>query len=307
MLQNKLLIKDKENIENKIYFVRNAQVMLDSDLANLYGVATRSLNQQVKRNINRFPKSFCFRLSKQEFENLMSQNVTSSENLKSQIATSKKHGGRRTLPFVFTEQGVAMLAGILNSEIAVYMSIRIINAFVAMRKIITANSQILTRLDNVERKQIEQKIDTDKKFEQVFNALSSQDTVPSQKIFFDGQIFDAYYFVSKIIRSAKKKIILIDNFIDETVLNLFTKKKRNIRVIIYTKNISRLIKLDIEKFNAQYKNIELKEFTLSHDRFLIIDNTEIYHFGASMKDLGKKWFAFSKFDKQALILLDRFL
>lgn len=307
MLQNKLLIKDPENIENKIYLVRDAQVMLDSDLANLYGVITKRLNQQVKRNINRFPKEFCFKLTRNEFENLRLQIVTSNENLKSQIATSKKIGGRRYLPLVFTEQGVAMLAGVLKSDIAIYMSIRIINAFVEMRKIINANSQILIRLDYVERKQIEQKIETDKKFEQVFNALSSQDTVPLQKIFFDGQIFDAYYFVSKIIRSAKKKIVLIDNFIDETVLNLFTKKRDKVRLIIYTKNISRLIKLDLEKFNSQYKNIELKEFTLSHDRFLIIDNTEIYHFGASMKDLGKKWFAFSKFDKNALILLDRLL
>ncbi len=198
-----------------------------------------------------------------------------------------------------------MLSGVLKSDTAVYMGIRIMTAFVEMRKIIHANTQLFTRLDMVERKQIEQKIETDKKFDQVFDALAKTDIPPKQQIFFNGQMFDAYKFVSSLVRLAKQNIILVDNFIDETVLTLLGKRNRGVSAIIYCKKITSQIALDLEKFNSQYPKIEIKEFKMAHDRFLIIDNKDIYHFGASFKDLGKKWSACSKLDKQAINLLER--
>jgi len=269
--------------------------MLDSDLAEFYRVETRRLNEQVKRNIERFPEEFMFRLTYKEYENLISQIAISSE----------KHGGRRKLPYVFTEQGVAMLSGVLKSDTAVKMSIQIISAFVAMRKFIINNAQIFQRIDIVERKQLKHEMETDEKFEKVFNALQSKDIEPKQGIFFDGQIFDAYKFLSDLIRKAEKSILLIENFIDDTVLNLFTKRKKNVSVTIYTANLSKTLMTDLKKFNDQYQPIEVKEFKNSHDRFMIIDDEDVYHFGASLKDLGKKWFAFSKFEKKALEILGK--
>jgi len=277
-------------IQKKIYTVREEQVMLDSDLAAFYGVETRRLNEQVKRNITRFPEEFMFRLTAGEFENLMSQFAISGSG----------YGGRRKLPYAFTEQGVAMLSAVLKSETAVKMSIQIMSAFVSMRKFLVTNAGVFQRLDKLEYKQTE----TDKKLEQVFNALQSKEAEPKQGIFFDGQIFDAYKFVSGIIRKAEKEIILIDNYIDETVLDLFTRKKKNVSVTILTKNISRILKLDENKFNQQYPVVTIKEFNKSHDRFIIIDNKEVYHFGASLKDMGKKWFAFQKLDISAFSLTD---
>lgn len=289
-----LQLSESSDIRNNIYFARDLQIMLDIDLSKLYETPTRTINQLVKRNASRFPKEYCFKLTAEEYK-----------SLRSQIVISKSRGGRRYLPYAFTEQGVAMLSAVLKSDVAVHMSIRIINAFVSMRRIVASNSQLFARVDNIEQKQIEHKLDTDKKFEQVFKALSPQDSIPQQKIFFNNRVFDAHKFVSKIIRSANKKIILIDNFIDESVLDLFTKRKSGVELTIYTNNISKLTALDAHKFDQQYGNIQLKEFNRSHDRFLIIDDKDVYHFGASIKDLGKKWFAFSKFDKQAFSLLDR--
>ena len=284
-----------EAVERKIFTLRDVQVMLDSDLAKFYGVETRVLNQAVKRNIERFPKGFMFQLTKKESDNLISQSVTSSSG----------YGGRRKQPQAFTEQGVAMLAGVLKSEIAVKMSIQIINAFVSMRKFIITNAQLFQRLNKVEQKQLQYKIEINQKFEQVFNALEEREISPKQGIFFDGQIFDAYKFVSDLIRSAKKSIIIIDNYIDDSVLDILTKRKKKVTVTILTKNISKQLALDIEKYNAQYPEIIAKEFKHSHDRFLIIDKKNIYHFGASLKDLGKKWFAFSKFDEQAFKVIEK--
>lgn len=289
------------DVRNKIYLIRGDQVMLDYDLAKLYKVPTSQLNQQVARNKDRFPEEFCFKLTVEEFKGLISQFVISNAIAPSRKGFSKSRGGRTKLPYAFTEQGVAMLSAVLKSDIAVYMSIRIMSAFVAMRRVIADNNQIIGRLDRVERKQLE----TDQKFDKVFDALSGQKLVPAQKIFFENQIFDAHEFVSKIIKSADKRILLLDNYIDESVLTLFTKRKADVEVIIYSKDIDQVTKLDLDKFKAQYGNIEFREFHLSHDRFLIIDNEDIYHFGASLKDLGKKWFAVSKLDKQALLLLDR--
>jgi hypothetical protein len=269
--------------------------MLDSDLAGFYGVETKRLNEQVKRNIERFPKEFMFQLRKDEYENLMSQIATSSSI----------HGGRRKSPYVFTEQGVAMLAGVLRSDTAIKMSVQIISAFVAMRKFIISNAQIFQRIDSVERKQLKHEMETTEKFDKVFEALQRNDLEPKQGIFFEGQIFDAYKFVSGLIRKAEKSILLIDNYIDDTILDLFTKKKKTVKVTILTKRISKEMMRDLEKFNAQYAAIEIKEFNDSHDRFIIIDHEDVYHIGASLKDLGKKWFAFSKFDKTALQLLQK--
>lgn len=286
---NPLLVLNINKIKSKIYTLRGMQVMLDTDLAELYNVETKVLNQAVKRNNERFPENFMFQISQNEFDNLKSQIVTSS------------WGGRRNLPFAFTEQGVAMLSGVLKSDTAVRISIQIISAFVAMRRFISSNAQIFQRLDFVERKQIEH----DKKFEEIFDAIQSRDIKPEKGIFFEGEIFDSYNFVSDIIRAADKSIILIDNYVDDSVLTLFNKRNKDVNVTIFTKEISKQLSLDLAKYNSQYPPIEVKEFKQSHDRFLIIDNKEVYHFGASLKDLGKKWFAFSKFDKEAFKLLDK--
>jgi len=271
-------------------------------LAELYDVEVKRLNERVKRNIERFPESFRFQLTDSDLEFLISQVVISNDgkNLKSQFATSS-WGGRRTKPYVFTEQGVAMLSAVLRSETAVKVSIQIINAFVAMRRFIASNAQVFQRLDALEIKQLE----TDTKMDKVLNAIESKEIQPKQGIFFDGQIFDAYKFVSDLIRRAKKLIIIIDNYIDDSVLLLLTKRKKRVTVKIFTKTISKQLALDIKKFNEQYPAIKIKKFKNSHDRFIIIDNTKVYHFGASLKDLGKKWFAFSKMDIGAVEMLSR--
>jgi hypothetical protein len=278
-----------EDIQAKIYTIRGVQVMLDSDLAKLYDVEVRVLNQAVKRNKERFPEDFMFQLTEEEYENLKSQIVTSS------------WGGRRYLPYAFTEQGVAMLSAVLRSETAIDVSIKIMQAFVAMRKFIIKNAEIFSRLEKVEYKLIEH----DKKFEALFNALDNKEDVPIQGIFFDGQIFDAYKFVCDLIRSAKKSIILIDNYIDESVFTLLTKRNFNVKATIYVGTITKQLKLDLEKHNAQYPHIEINSIENIHDRFLIIDNKDIYHIGASLKDLGKKVFAFSKMDKEGLKILEK--
>ena len=296
---NKMIDISQKQIENSIFTIRGHQVMIDRDLAEIYKVETRILNQAVKRNIDRFPEKFRFQLSLTEIEDLKSQIETS--NSRSQIVTLKQtstqQGGNiKYLPYAFTEQGVAMLSSVLRSEIAVQISIQIMDAFVAMRKIINDHSGLLQRMEGIERKQIE----TDNKFIQVFKALESRDTIPSQGVFFDGQVFDAYQLTSKIIRSAKESIVLIDNYIDENTLTHLAKKNKNVRVQILSKNISKQIVLDIQKANAQYGSFEAKTFNHSHDRFLIIDHKEVYHLGASLKDLGKKWIAFSKLEAKSV-------
>jgi len=304
--KNKIIVYDSETIRRKIYTIRGVQVMIDSDLAVFYRIDTRALNQAVKRNIERFPENFMYQLTKDEFEKLRSKIVMSNDKiLISQSVTSKeKRGGRQKLPYVFTEQGVAMLAGILRSDTAVKMSIQIINAFVTMRRFIINNAQIFQRIDTVEKKQMQHELETKEKLEKVLDALQNKDLEPKQGIFFDGQIFDAYKFVSGLIRKAQKSILLIDNYIDETVFDLFTKKKKNVNITIFTNKITKAMLLDVQKFNVQYPSVELKKFTKAHDRFLIIDELDVYHFGASLKDLGKKWFAFSKMDKTAFFLLE---
>ena len=294
MAENKIVDVDK--LQGLIYTIRGVQVMYDSDLAELYGVEIKRLNEQVKRNRERFPEEFMFQLTDKEFAFLRSQNAT---------LETGKGGHRKYLPYVFTEQGVAMLSAVLRSETAVKISIQIIKAFVAMRKFITTNAQIFHRLDAVEQKQLKHKAETDEKFDRIFNAIESKEITPKQGVFFDGQIFDAYKFGSDLIRRAKKSIFIIDNYIDDSVLLLLTKRKKSVTVKIFTKTISKQLALDIKKFNKQYPAIKVKEFKDSHDRFIIIDNTTVYHFGASLKDLGKKWFAFSKMDIGAFEMLSR--
>jgi hypothetical protein len=291
---NSLTLYDSKAIQRKIYTIRDIQVMLDRDLADLFQVKAIRLREQVKRNPKRFPIDFMFQLTEDEVEFMVSQNAI----------PSKKHLGG-FLPYVFTEQGVANLASVLKSERAIEMNIQIMRAFVAMRKFIINNAQLFQRIDTVERRQLKHEMITDEKFEKVFNALQSKELEPKQGIFFDGQIYDAYKFVSELIRKADKSIVLIDNFIDDTVLTLLTKRKKNVVVTIYTKEISKALALDIEKFNAQFPPVDVIEFKDSHDRFMIIDNEDVYHFGASLKDLGKRWFAFSKFDKEAIKLLQK--
>jgi hypothetical protein len=293
-MKNEVMKIGNETIKELIHTVRGVQVMIDIDLAKLYDVEIKRLNEQVKRNIERFPDSFMFQLTSSEYNSLRSQFAT---------LESRRGEHRKYLPFAFTEQGVAMLSGVLKSNTAVKVSIQVINAFVAMRRFITQNAQIFIRLDTVERKQLEYQIKTDNKFEKVFDAIENKEV--KQGIFFDGQIFDAYQFISDLVRSAKESIVLIDNYIDDSVLTLFNKREPNVNVTIYTKEISKQLKLDLTKYNSQYPSITIKEFKKSHDRFLIVDNKDVYHFGASLKDLGKKWFAFSKFDKEAFKLLDK--
>ena len=283
-----------ESIKDRIHNIRGIQVIVDSDLAILYDVPTKALNQAVKRNIERFPQNFMFRLNKDEKNEL----VTNCDHLKPLRFSS-------TMPYAFTEQGVAMLSAVLKSETAVKISIQIMEAFVAMRKFLLNNAQVFQRIETVEKRQIEYKAETDEKFNKIFDAIESKDIKPEKGIFFDGQVFDAHKFFSDIIRTANNSIVLIDNYIDDSVLTLFSKRKKNVEVIIFTKEISNELSLDLKKYNSQYPPIEIKEFKQSHDRFMIIDNKEVYHFGASLKDLGRKWFAFSKFDKEAFTLLDR--
>lgn len=280
-------------IENKIFTIRGVQVMVDRDLAELYGVEPKRLGEQVKRNIERFPKEFRFQLTQEEKNELVA-NCDRFESL--------KHSS--SLPHVFTEQGVSMLSAVLRSDTAIKTSIQIINSFVKMRSFLSQNADMFKRLELVEKRQISHEIKIDEKFEKLFDALEDKSIKPKQGILFDGQIYDAYVFVNNLLKSAKSEVVFIDNYIDDTVFTLFS-KYQNLKIKIYTQSISKQLRLDFEKYSSQYKNIELHEFKKAHDRFLILDEKEIYHIGASLKDLGKKWFAFSKFEMRALEILGK--
>lgn len=287
-------LSKKANIRDKIYNIRNLQVMLDAELAEIYGVETKVFNQAVKRNLDRFPDTFRFQLTEEEFYNLRSQSVTSNSS----------HGGRRYRPYVFTEQGVAMLSAVLKSKTAVEISIQIMNTFVEMRRFFSAHGDLVNKIQQIEQKQLSFEAKTKERFEAIFSALEDSSISVKQGVFFDGQVFDAYLFVSKIVRSAKKSIILLDNYIDETVLEQLSKASKNVKIYLLSKNVTSALKLDVAKYNAQYEKINLIQFGLSHDRFLIIDQNDIYHIGASVKDLGKKWFAFSKLEQVSFGLMD---
>jgi hypothetical protein len=293
-MTNQIIPLEPEAIKARIFQIRDQQVMLDKDLAALYEVKPIRLREQVQRNIERFPDDFMFQLTESEVDFMVSQNAI----------PSRKHLGG-SLPYVFTEQGVASLAGVLRSSKAAEVHVKIMRAFVELRRFIQNNAQVFARLDSVERRQILLESESDKKFEMVFRALECGNGSPAQGIFFDGQIFDAYVFVNDLLRQAKKSIVLIDNYVDDTVLEQLAKRRANVRAVILTRKISKTFAQDMEKHNAQYPPVTVREFDRSHDRFLILDGETVYHLGASLKDLGKKWFAFSKLDKAALSLMGK--
>lgn len=294
MEENKLIkteedveVYDREKIRSMIYEVRGKQVIIDSDVARLYHTETRNINQTVKRNIERFPERFCFRLNWDEFENLKSQFVISS------LERKNDYGGRRKLPLVFTEQGIAMISALIRSEIAIKTSINIMDAFIEMRKFISNNANMLNRLITVEYKLLEH----DKKFNEVFNELqNNKEEDVTSKIFYNGQIYDAYSLIIKIMKEAKEKILIIDNYIDDTILEMLSKKNKEVEVVILTSNNCNLTKLDIQKFNKQYPTLKIAKTNTFHDRFIVIDNEILYHIGASLKDLGKKCFGINKIE-----------
>ena len=279
VIQTNTVIQDSNDIQNKIYTIRNQQVMLDSDLAVMYQVETKRLNERVKRNIARFPENFCFQLTKEEFNNLRSQFATSSE----------EYGGRRYLPYVFTEQGIAMLSAVLNSETAINVSIKIMNAFVEMRRFIVSNAMLFERISAVELKQLEFQKKTEEKFEEVFEYISDH-AESKQKIFYDGQIYDAFSLIASIIQKATKSIHLVDGYVDVITLNLLAKKKKGVDVKVYTFAKTNHSQTDIKNFNAQYPKLEVKTTNAFHDRFMVLDDKIVYHIGASIKDAGKKCF-----------------
>lgn len=257
--------------------------MVDRDLAVLYGVETKRLNEQVRRNIERFPERFRFKLTKEETNEL----VANCDRL-----NTLKHS--TVMPYVFTEQGISMLSTVLHSPTAIAVSIKIMDAFVSMRRFIATNAQLFQRLETIEYHQLEMKHYqevTDKRIDEVFKRLDAE-MPPMQGIFYNGQVFDAYRFVSDLIRKAKQSIVLIDNYVDDTVLTLLDKRAERVSATIYTQRISNQFQLDVERHNDQYPVIEIKLFNKAHDRFLLIDD-EVYHIGASIKDLGKKWFGFT--------------
>lgn len=279
-------------IEKLIYVIRDKQVMIDSDLAMLYQVETGALNRAVKRNIKRFPDDFRFQLTVEEYENLKCQIGISSLN-------ENGYGGRRTLPYVFTEQGISMLASVLHSDIAINVSIGIMRAFVEMRRFIANNALLFERISNVELKQLEYQKQTDEKLEQIFEYISEHEEA-SQKIFFDGQIYDAFSLIVSLIQKAEKEITLIDGYVDVGTLNLLAKKNEGVSVTVYTHQRTRLSNTDVANFNAQYLALEVKYTSVFHDRFLILDGKTAYHIGASLKDAGKKTFGITLINDESI-------
>ena len=285
-------IYDADKIKNLIYNIRGKQVMLDSDVAMLYHYKTKRINETVQRNKERFPENFCFQLTENEMENLRSQFATAS------TIDEKKFRNKRYSPYAFTEQGIAMLSGLLKNDVAVQVSINIMNAFVEMRKFIVNNGQIFSRLTNVEYKLLEH----DKKFDEVFDELQkNEENKFQQQIFYNGQIYDAYSLIVDIIKSAKNKIVIIDNYVDDSILKMLSKKKNNVEVVILTSSNTPISKLDVMKFNKQYPTLKVATTNNFHDRFILLDGAELYHCGASLKDLGRKCFAINKIQDSKFI------
>ena len=288
-------VMNETDLRSLVYVIRGQQVMLDSDLAALYQVETKVFNQAVSRNIERFPENFRFQLTAEEYV-----------ALRSQLVTSNGRGGRRYLPYAFTEQGIAMLSGVLRSDVAVQMSIRIMNTFVEMRRFIANNALLFERISNIELKQLEYQKSTDERFDKVFRYIDDH-AESQQKIFFDGQIYDAFSLLVSLIQKAEREIALIDGYVDVNTLNLLAKKQPNVRVKCYTYASARLTNQDVAQFNAQYPTLEVTRTQVVHDRFLILDGTTAYHIGASLKDAGKKCFGITLLEEPQLIadLLNR--
>lgn len=285
-MEEELELTTIEEIQGMIYTIRGKQVMLDSDVANLYHVETRIINQALKRNTKRFPESFCFQLTEIEMENMRSQNVIASKR------------NSRYLPYAFTEHGIIIISNLLQSEIAIETSVKIVEAFVKMKNFLKQNGHIFERLTSVEYKLIEH----DKKIDLVFDKLQEK-KIESQRIFFDGQIYDAYNLIIEIIKMAENKITIIDNYVDDSILEMLSKKKDNVEVVILTSNKSNIKNIDIQKFNKQYPTLKLAKTDRFHDRFIILDEKEMYHLGASIKDLGKKCFGINKIESGTIIEL----
>ena len=291
MEENKLPIQNEisnEEIKNLIYTIRGKQVMLDSDVARLFKYQTKDLNRNVRNNIERFPEYYCFQLTNEEYKSLRCKIFTLNENGRGQH--------RKYLPYVFTEYGITMLAGLLKSEVAVNVSIKIVNSFIEMRKFLSANGQVFERLTNMEYKLLEH----DKKFDIIFNQLQHEESI-KQRIFFEGQIYDAYSLIVDIIKKANKKILIIDNYVDDNILKMLTKKNNNVEIVILTSNKSNIQNIDIQKFNKEYPILKVAKMNKFHDRFIVIDNREMYHLGASIKDLGKKCFGINKIEDMEII------
>lgn len=274
-ITNDLVEITRPSIEKMIYVIRDKQVMLDSDLAILYQVETGALNRAVKRNISRFPEGFRFQLTKEEYQNLRCQTGISSS-----AQGENNYGGRRTLPYVFTEQGISMLASVLHSEVAIKVSIGIMRAFVEMRRFIANNALLFERISNVELKQLEYQKQTDEKLD---------------------QIFDAFSLIVSLIQKAEKEIVLIDGYVDIGTLNLLTKKNENVTVVMYTLKRTKLSQEDVNNFNSQYPLLEVRYTKVYHDRFLILDKKNVYHIGASLKDAGKKCFGISLIEDAGIV------
>ena len=275
---------DSINIESLIHIIRGQQVMLDSDLAMLYGVETRTLNQAVKRNINRFPEDFMFQLTQEEASHSKSQFVTLNnivDNLKSQFVTSS-WGGTRKRPYVFTRNGIAMLSSVLRSDTAVEVNIRIMRAFTMIPQLVNHNTQIIERIFNIEQHQQE----TDKTIKVILDRI--EDVNPKllpEQVFPTGCVWDAWTYISDLVRSAQQRIVLIDNYVDDRVLSMFTKREDGVSATIYTRYNEQFL-TDLQKHNAQYPEIEFIQLPhRNHDRFLIIDD-KVYLLGASLKDMG---------------------
>lgn len=279
-------------IKNLIYTIRGQQVMTDSDLAMLYQVETKNLNKAVKRNSERFPEKFCFQLTEEENKTLRFQIGTSNEN--------DNRGGRRYLPYVFTEQGIAMLSAVLRSDIAIQVSIKIMDTFVEMRRFLANNSLMFERINELEVKQLEYQKITDEKFDKIFDYISEHEEAP-QKVFFDGQIYDAFSLMTKLVSKAEKKLVIVDNYVDIGTLNILAKKKTDVEAVIYTAKNTKLSEKDIDNFNRQYPILKVRYTGVFHDRFLIIDDACAYHIGASMKDAGKKCFAVSLIEDSRIV------
>ena len=291
---NNLVVQDNisnEEIKNLIYTIRGKQVMLDSDVAQLFNYETKDLNRNVRNNIKRFPEYYCFQLTEEEYKSLRCKNFTLNKNGRGQH--------RKYIPYAFTEYGITMLAGLLKSEVAVNVSIKIVNTFIEMRKFLSSNGQLFERLTNVEYKLLEH----DKKFDKVFDQLQHEENI-KQKIFFEGQIYDAYSLIIDIIKKANKKILIIDNYIDDSILKMLTKKKNNVEVVILTYDKSNIQQIDIQKFNKEYPILKISTTNKFHDRFIVIDKKEMYHLGASIKDLGKKCFGINKIE--GLDIIEKF-
>lgn len=274
-ITNDLVEITRPSIEKRIYVIRDKQVMLDSDLAVLYQVETGALNRAVKRNISRFPEDFRFQLTNEEYQNLRCQTGISSS-----AQGENNYGGRRTLPYVFTEQGISMLASVLHSEVAIKVSIGIMRAFVEMRRFIANNALLFERISNVELKQLEYQKQTDEKLD---------------------QIFDAFSLIVSLIQKAEKEIVLIDGYVDIGTLNLLTKKNENVTVVMYTLKRTKLSQEDVNNFNSQYPLLEVRYTKVFHDRFLILDKKNVYHIGASLKDAGKKCFGISLIEDAGIV------